>query len=377
MGEDRFSSYAVNPAPQARDFFVHQLSKDEKYMSEAVRQAVKGIGRTSPNPAVGCVIVKGDKVIARSYHHRAGMAHAEPLALARAGRAAAGATMYVTLEPCNFFGRTPPCTKAIIESGIKKVIVGTIDPNPKVNSRGIAELKRAGIETSVGVFEAKCKEIIKPYAKFITTGLPYVTVKYAQSLDGRIATSSGSSRWISSAESLKFAHRLRALNDAVLVGAGTANTDDPLLTVRHVRGRNPVRVILSGSGKLRKDLKILRSKEARTIIATSSDRKFPAGMEILRFSSGPKGIDMLSLLRKLAELGITSLLVEGGAKVITGFLNARLVDRLIAVTCPIIIGEGTSAIGMLGVKTIGDSMKLKNAAFKKLGKDIAIMGDLR
>ncbi len=356
---------------------MNHTAEDEKYMSLAIREAVKGLGKTSPNPAVGCVIVKADKIIARSYHHRAGEAHAEPLALAKAGKAAVGATMYITLEPCNFFGRTPPCTRAIIKSGLKKVVVGTIDPNSKVNAKGLAELTRAGIATRVGVLENKCKEIIKPYAKYITTGLPYVTVKYAQSLDGRIATSTGSSRWISSPESLKFAHRLRATHDAVLIGAGTANNDDPLLTVRHVRGRNPIRVILSGSGKLRKNLKIFRSNEARTIVATSSNHKFPSGVEVLKLSSGSKGVDLLSLLRKLAEVGITSILVEGGADVITRLLDARLVDRLICVTCPIIIGEGISAVGKLGVKTIAESLKLKNVVFKRLGNDMALIGDLK
>lgn len=351
--------------------------EDEKFMALAIREASKGVGKTSPNPPVGCVIVKAGKVIARDYHHQAGKAHAEPLALAKAGRAARGATMYVTLEPCNIYGRTPPCTKAIIESGIKRVVIGVADPNPKVNTGGISELNRAGIKTELGILGQKCSEIIKPYAKYITTGLPFVTIKYAQSLDGRIATSTGSSKWISSSESLKFAHRLRTQNDAVLVGGRTANVDDPLLTVRNVKGRNPARIVLTGSGEIDSNLKIFDTTDARTIIFTASNRVFPNNVETFRLEGNGNKIDLKAMLRKIGELGFISLLVEGGASVITSFLKQGLADRLIVVCCPIIIGEGVSAVGNLDSRTIGDAFKLNNVSYMKLGPDIAVIGDLK
>lgn len=367
--------------PMTGYFFMTEKLKTEKLMARAISLAVKGMGYTSPNPVVGCLIVKNDKIIASDYHHKAGQPHAEILALNKAGKAAKGAVLYVTLEPCCLHGRTPPCTKAIIQAGIKKIVIGIPDPNPDVNGRGIKKLEKAGIEVVTGALEEQCRDLNKGYNKYITTGLPYVTIKCAQSLDGRIATKTGSSRWISSDESLKFAHKLRAHHDAILVGADTVNNDDPQLTVRLVKGKNPVRVILTSSGRIKNNLQIF-SDSISTIIATGSKgldnfkRKNTNNVELIKLPEKSGSLNLKVLLQKLADRGITSLLVEGGSKTITGFIKQKLADRIIVVTAPILIGDGINGIGDLGIKTINNSLKLKNIKYRKIGIDNIVVGDL-
>jgi diaminohydroxyphosphoribosylaminopyrimidine deaminase / 5-amino-6-(5-phosphoribosylamino)uracil reductase len=353
------------------------LNQDERFMAQAIKLAQKAEGKTSPNPMVGCVIVKNGHIIGQGYHHKAGEPHAEILAFAEAGDKAVGATMYVTLEPCCIFGRTPPCTQTIINNKIRRVVIGINDPNPKVNGRGLIVLKDAGIEISSGVMKAECTDLIKPYTKYITTGMPFVTVKYAQSLDGRLATKSGSSQWISSPQALKYAHQLRAQSDAVLVGAGTANHDNPKLTVRLVKGNNPLRVVLSQSGKLKKDLHLLNDKRAHTVIITGDSAKFPKGCDVIRVPLYKDSLDLKAALLELGKQGVVNLLVEGGAKVITGFLKRGLVDRIMVVSAPIIIGDGVSAVGDLGTKTIDKALKLFNVDSKRIGADCLIIGDLK
>jgi len=358
-------------------------SQNEKMMAHALKLAAKGIGYVSPNPVVGCVIVKDDNIIAGDYHHMAGQHHAEVLALKKAGSAAKDANMYVTLEPCCCYGRTPPCTKAIIKAGIETVIIGTLDPNPDVYGKGVKELKKAGIEVITGVLEERCLDINRMYNKYITTGLPYVTLKFAQSLDGRIASKSGSSRWISSENSLKFAHKLRAEHDAVLIGANTANHDNPQLTVRRVKGKNPIRIILTKSGRIKSSLNILSDNNAPVIVATSRKglsnckSKSYKNVEIITLQIKSNGLDLKSLLCKLAERGVVSLLIEGGAGVITSFLKQKLADSLIVITAPIIIGKGKSGIGDLGIKNIKQSISLANFKHKKIGSDHVYFGDLK
>ncbi|MCP4584273.1 MAG: bifunctional diaminohydroxyphosphoribosylaminopyrimidine deaminase/5-amino-6-(5-phosphoribosylamino)uracil reductase RibD [candidate division Zixibacteria bacterium] len=354
---------------------------NENFMAQALKLAARGKGFTSPNPAVGCVIVKNGRVIAGDYHHEAGLPHAEALALNQAGAAAKNADLYVTLEPCCSYGRTPPCTEAIIKAGIKRVFIGTIDPNPAVNGRGIEILVHAGIEVETGVLRKRCESLIRSYIKFITTGLPLVTIKYAQSLDGRIAAKSGASQWISSPGSLKFAHQLRSWHDAILVGANTANHDDPQLTVRLVKGNNPVRIVLSGSGLVEPGLKLFHDKVTKTILATSrkgrklfEDSKGNCDMMTLPIKVGE--LNLRALLEKLAKRGITSLLIEGGSGVITSFIKQNLVDRMIIVSAPIIIGDGISGVGDLKTKTIDKARRLINIEQRKIGPDCLIMGDL-
>jgi diaminohydroxyphosphoribosylaminopyrimidine deaminase/5-amino-6-(5-phosphoribosylamino)uracil reductase len=353
------------------------LNQDERFMAQAIKLAQKAEGKTSPNPMVGCVIVKNGHIIGEGYHHKAGEPHAEILAFEEAGDKANGATLYVTLEPCCIFGRTPPCTQAIINNKIRRVVVGVTDPNPKINGRGLEILKNAGISISTGIMKKECADLIKPYAKYITTGMPFVTIKYAQSLDGRLAAKNGSSQWISSPAALKYAHQLRSQSDAVLVGASTANYDNPKLTVRLVKGNNPIRVVLSKSGKLKKNLHLLNDKKARTIVITSSHAKFPQNCETIRVSANKESIDIKAALLELGKIGVVNLLVEGGAKTITGFLKSKLADRIIVISAPIIIGDGISAVGDLNIKTIDRSLKLFNVDSKRIGADCLIIGDLK
>jgi diaminohydroxyphosphoribosylaminopyrimidine deaminase/5-amino-6-(5-phosphoribosylamino)uracil reductase len=377
MGEDRFCVVVFLPiSPETGYFFMAYSTADERYMIQALRLAAKGLGKTSPNPVVGCVVVKDGQIIAGDYHHKAGQPHAEALALPKAGAEAKGADLYVTLEPCCIYGRTPPCTDAIIKAGIKRVVAGALDPNPKVNGKGISILKNAGVEVVTGVLGRQCEKINRPYFKYAKTGLPYVTVKFAQSLDGRIATKNGSSKWISSEKSLVFAHKLRALNDAILIGANTANHDDPQLTVRLASGRNPIRIILTSSGRLTKNLRLLNDKSARTIIATGKSAKTFANTETIRLPQKGDSLDLKVLLKVLAKMEITSLLVEGGSGAITGFLKQKLADKIIIVSAPILIGDGISAIGDLQTKTIAHSLKLKDVEYKHFGPDCVISGEL-
>jgi diaminohydroxyphosphoribosylaminopyrimidine deaminase/5-amino-6-(5-phosphoribosylamino)uracil reductase len=223
------------------------MTVDEKLMRLALRLAAKGRGKTSPNPMVGAVVVRGERIIGRGYHHKAGEPHAEVLALRQAGDRARGATLYLNLEPCSHFGRTPPCTQAILQAGIRRVVAGMKDPNPLVAGKGIRRLRRAGVQVDMGILAAECRELNAPFCKYITTGKPFIILKTACSLDGKIATGSGDSRWISSEESRRYVHHLRLHVDAVMVGSGTVLKDDPLLTVRLSRGESypqPLRVIV-------------------------------------------------------------------------------------------------------------------------------------
>jgi len=327
-------------------------------------------------------VIKEGKIIGQAYHHKAGRPHAEALALKKASDLAAGAEMFVTLEPCCNYGRTPPCTKAIIRSGIKRVVIGTIDPNPAVNGRGIRELQDAGIEIKTGVLEKDCKDLNRTYNKFMATGLPYVTIKWAQSIDGRIATRSGSSQWISSPDSLDFAHELRSTHDAIVVGARTANRDNPLLTVRRVKGRNPLRIVLTASGRLKHNLSLLTDGGPPTLVVTTRIgavrfRKTKGNIEILALPARSKGVDLNALLRTLGKRQITSILVEGGSGVITSFLKQGLADRIIVIVAPILVGDGINAVADLNVKTIGKSVKFKSWKHKMIGPDLAIFGELR
>lgn len=357
-------------------------SEDEKFMAEALKLASKGVGHTSPNPAVGCVIVKDGRIIAGDYHHQAGQPHAEALALKKAGIKANKADLYVTLEPCSIYGRTPPCTEAIIAAGIRGVIAGTVDANPKVNGEGIKKLRAAGIEVTTGVLEDKCREMNRGYSKFMTTGLPLVTVKFAQSLDGRIATKTGSAKWISSPESRKFAHKLRAEHDAIAVGANTANIDNPQLTVRSVKGRNPMRVVITRSGKLRADLKMFADNETPSLIVTGNEgesllkQRHFAGTEIINVDNNNGGLNLRKMLELLGQREITSLLIEGGARTGTELIGAGLADRVIIITAPIFIGEGIDTIGDLKIESIDKAIKLVNITRKKSGPDYITMGDL-
>ena len=354
---------------------------DEDYMKLALKLARRGLGWTSPNPMVGAVLVKDNRIIGQGYHRRFGGNHAEVNALQNAKVNPSGATLYVTLEPCCHYGKTPPCVDAIIKNKIKKVVIGTPDPNPQVSGKSVTILNQHGIETRVGVLEEECRELNEAHFKYMTTGLPLVTIKFAQTLDGRIATASGDSRWISSEEFRKLAHRLRAINDAILIGIDTVLTDNPQLTVRLVKGRNPTRIILDSRLRMPLDAEIIKTCDAApVIIATTAqaDMKKGAqlrelGIEILEAQSDISGgIDLQGLLKALGERNISSLLVEGGARVITSFLRQKLADRLVVAIAPKILGKGSDAVGELDIAQISQSLPLKFQKITRVGEDVVI-----
>jgi len=358
---------------------------DEDYMKQALQLARRGLGKTSPNPMVGAVIVKDNRVIGKGYHHRFGGKHAEVDAIENAGEDVGGATMYVTLEPCCHHGKTPPCVDAIIQNNIGEVIIGTLDPYPDMRGKSAKILNSHGIKTRVGVLEEECRCLNEAYLKYMASGLPFITVKFAQTLDGRIATSTGSSRWISSPASQRLAHKLRAQHDAVMVGIGTVITDNPQLTVRLVRGRNPTRIVLDSRLRIPLDARVLMNQEeAPTIIATTSGadgEKLPAlrkmGIEVLTVPEDEQGfIDLPHLLEALGKKGISLILVEGGAETITSLLRLNLADRLVVIVAPKLMGRGIEAVGELKVTDVNQTLKLSFSRTYRVGEDLVIEAKL-
>lgn len=354
---------------------------DIRHMKRALALARKGLGRVSPNPMVGAVIVHEGRVIAEGYHRRFGGRHAEIDAIENADVSPRGADIYVTLEPCSHTGKTPPCTDRLIDIQPARVIIGTADPNPLVAGKGIAALEAAGIPTVTGVLEKECRRLNEVFFTFMERGTPFVTLKYAQTLDGRIAAGSGDSRWISSPESRKFAHRLRSRHDAILVGIGTVLTDDPELTVRLVRGRNPLRVVVDSLLSIPLESRVLRDQDtARTVVLTSP-RRDPRKQELLRGmdietivigEEKPGLLDMHEAFGELGKRGLSSVLVEGGAGIITSCLRQGCADRVIVITAPRILGRGIDAVGDLGKTAVDQSVGLKIERILRRNSDIII-----
>ena len=355
---------------------------DERYMKRALQLARRGMGKVSPNPMVGAVIVRSDKVIAEGYHRTFGGDHAERDALKRASGSVRGATIYVNLEPCCHWGKTPPCVDALIEQGIKRTVIATLDPHPLVDGKGAQILQDHGIEVVKGVLEDEARALNEVYFHYTQTGRPFITVKYAQSLDGRIATSQGDSRWISSEASQKLAHRLRAQHDAVMVGIGTVLADDPLLTVREVKGRNPLRIVLDSRLRTPRKAQVLQG-EAKTLIVTTEAHATKkvhtiqqGGKEVLTVPRNTEGrVDVKTLMQVLAERGISSILVEGGAAVITSLLKGELVERMVVITAPLIVGKGIEGIGDLGITELKQAIRPSSYTVSTVGEDVIF--DLR
>jgi len=361
---------------------------DQKYMRMALQLAEKARGRTSPNPMVGAVVVKNDKVISRGYHRRAGEPHAEAIALKQAGKAAKGATLYVTLEPCSHTNkRTPPCTPLVLQSGVKRVVVAMIDPNPHVSGGGIKTMKKAGIQVITGVLEKEARKLNEAFIKYITTGVPFVTLKIAQTLDGKIATASGESKWITGEKARLEGHRLRNNNDAILVGMNTVLKDDPSLTARIPGGRDPIRVIVDT--KLRTPLKakiITQKSSAKTYIATLDTmpkdklvKLLDAGVEIL-LSKGSKGrVDLKNLMKMLGGFGITSVLIEGGAEVHASALKSGVVDKVVMFIAPTLMTgkDSLCSIGGVSPAKLSQAVKLRHMTTRIVGEDLMIEGYLR
>ena len=357
-------------------------------MSAALKLAGKGRGQTSPNPMVGAVIVRNNKIVGEGYHRRAGLEHAEIAALKKAGPEAKGATLYVNLEPCSHFGKTPPCAEAIIKSGIKKVVAAMKDPNPVNNGKGFKRLKEAGIKIINGVLEQEAAQLNEFFVKYITTGKPFVIVKVAQSLDGKIATRTGESKWISSEESRKLVRELRKQADAIMVGVNTVIKDNPLLTDRGQRTedrgqrKQPVKVIVDTNLKVPVSARIFsKYSPAKVILATTQkapEKKIArferTGCEVLILKEKNGRVNLRQLMEELGKREITSVLVEGGGELIGGLVEERLVDKFLFFISPKIIGgrDAVTSVEGKGVGIIERALNLKNIEYKTIGRDLLI-----
>jgi diaminohydroxyphosphoribosylaminopyrimidine deaminase/5-amino-6-(5-phosphoribosylamino)uracil reductase len=331
-------------------------TSDIELMDEAIRASSRGLGRTSPNPVVGAVIVKAGKVLAVAHHAKAGAPHAEVVVLQKAGRQARGSTLYVTLEPCNHVGRTPPCTEAILAAGVRRVVVATRDPNPHVTGGGIRRLRAAGVRVDLGVNRVAAEHVNRAWLHYITLGLPYVTLKVAITADGCLATKSGDSRWISSEPARAQVHRLRDQVDAVLVGAGTVRADDPRLTARGPGGRSPLRVILDGRLRTPRRANVYRPGHL-VFTAVKPGRGDRRRIEVLPGKNGR--LPLRLALRRLAELDVVHLLVEGGAEVLTEFIEQELWDELRLFVAPKLAGpEGIRWFQGRSAKRMRDAFDL-------------------
>ncbi|MBI3087453.1 MAG: bifunctional diaminohydroxyphosphoribosylaminopyrimidine deaminase/5-amino-6-(5-phosphoribosylamino)uracil reductase RibD [Candidatus Omnitrophica bacterium] len=361
-----------------------ESTTSKQFMRLALWLARQANGDTSPNPMVGAVIVKADRVVGQGAHRRAGLPHAEVEALQQAGEHARGATLFVNLEPCAHTGRTPPCCEAIIGAGLKRVVIAMEDPNPLTNGRGIERLRRAGVEVVTGLLEEEAQHLNAPFTKYITQRMPWTVVKVAQSLDGKIATSTGRSRWISSVSTRRMAHRLRREADAVIVGVNTVLRDNPRLTardaVRPPRPGRPIRVIVDS--RLRTPLSsrcLSRVSSTPTVIATterSARKRRPyvtRGVEVLVFPARRGRVPMRRLLRELAKRHeAMSVLIEGGGEVIAGALEERLADRLVWCIAPILIGGRTSpsSVGGEGIAQLSRAIRADEISLRRLGPDV-------
>ncbi|MFL5303123.1 MAG: bifunctional diaminohydroxyphosphoribosylaminopyrimidine deaminase/5-amino-6-(5-phosphoribosylamino)uracil reductase RibD [Anaeromyxobacteraceae bacterium] len=352
---------------------------NEAFMRLALGEAEKGLGRTSPNPAVGAVVVRDGRVVGRGHHARAGGPHAEVVALRDAGARASGADLYTTLEPCNHWGKTPPCSLAILEAGVRRVFVGSRDPNPVVNGRGLARLRRGGVEVVTDVLREASDALNAVWFRYVRSGRPYVTLKAAVTLDGKIATRTGDSRWVTGPAAREAVHRLRDRADAVLVGAGTARADDPLLTTRLPggAGRDAVRVVLDSRLALPRTLHLFRPRSpAPTLVATTVKRppSLGAGVEALRCAARGGRVDLDDLLAKLAARGLAHVLVEGGAEVHASFLAAGLVDRVVLFLAPKLLGGGKDWLAGAGPARLVDAVRLVGVEVQRVGEDLLVTG---
>jgi diaminohydroxyphosphoribosylaminopyrimidine deaminase / 5-amino-6-(5-phosphoribosylamino)uracil reductase len=354
-------------------------------MREALAEARHGLGRTHPNPCVGAVVVREGRVVGRGHHAQAGAPHAEVNALLDAGERARGADLYTTLEPCDHFGRTPPCSHAILDAGVARVVSGSDDPNPLVNGKGIARLRAAGVTVWTGVLHELADALNRPFLKAMRKGLPWVTLKAAVTLDGKLATRSGDARWVSGDEARAEVHQLRSRVDAVLIGTGTARLDDPQLTARPPGGggRNPLRVVLDACGELPEELRIFHQRDPdRTVVATAEGaapaaaaRLAATGARVWTVPRSALGVDVEALLRRLVAEGALHVLVEGGARLFASLLAARLPDELVLFQSPKLLGgDALSWVGELGAERMADAVQLAVDEVAPVGKDWKLTG---
>jgi diaminohydroxyphosphoribosylaminopyrimidine deaminase / 5-amino-6-(5-phosphoribosylamino)uracil reductase len=355
--------------------------RDLHLMAVALRLAERGLGQVWPNPAVGCVVVKDGHIVGRGWTQPGGRPHAEFEALKRAGGAALGATAYISLEPCAHYGQTPPCTMALLHAGIRRAVIAATDPDPRVDGRGIDQLRQAGVEMTLGVARDEAERLNAGFFLRVRAGRPLVTLKLAASLDGRIATRTGASRWITGEEARQRAHHLRATHDALMIGSGTALADDPELTCRlaGLEGRSPVRIVLDGRLRLPPSSRLARGarKVPTWVIARAeADAKRRAalercGIEVLTVPAAPGGhLDLDMALAVLATRGLTRVLVEGGSALAAALLRARLVDRLVWFQAPLLIGgDGLPAIATLEADALAECLNLRRLHSLTLARD--------
>jgi len=363
--------------------FKDDVVDDAYWMRKALRLAEKGRGRTSPNPMVGAILVKDSKVVGEGYHAKAGEAHAEIVALQQAASGALAATLYLNLEPCAHFGKTPPCAPRVVEEGVKRVVIGMEDPNPLVKGKGIEILRKAGLDVDVGILEKECRRLNEAFCKYILQKTPFVILKVAATLDGKIATRNGDSKWISGEASRRLVHRLRNQVDGILVGVGTVLRDNPFLTTRIKGGRDPYRIVLDSRLRIPEGAKVIGTSPSKAIIATTElaprekiEELEKRGVQILIVDTKEGRVDLKSCLSKLGEMGITSLLVEGGSHVNGSFLDEGLIDKLILFLSPKVIGD-QQAPGIFagrGVSTLQEAVALREIKVKKVGEDILLEG---
>jgi diaminohydroxyphosphoribosylaminopyrimidine deaminase/5-amino-6-(5-phosphoribosylamino)uracil reductase len=353
---------------------------DVWHMQRALDLAALGQGYVEPNPMVGCVIVEGAEIIGEGWHRRYGEAHAEIEALRLAGRRAAGATMYVTLEPCCHYGKTPPCTKALIEAGLRRVVIAQRDPFPQVDGGGVAELEAAGMEVEVGLLEAEARRLNAPYRKLLETGRPWVIAKWAMTLDGKTATRSGSSRWISNPQSREMVHALRGRVDAIVVGRETARLDDPLLTARPPGPRTALRVVADTHGSLALDSQLVRTaREVPLLVAvslesTEADRRqfLDAGCEVFISQTDSHAERLQELLRELGRRRLTNVLVEGGGRLVGSLLDLGEIDEVHVFLAPKLVGGAAAPtpIGGEGIEEMDNALLLDEPQWKPIGSDL-------
>lgn len=350
-------------------------TQDEAFMAVALALSARGLGRTWPNPSVGCVLVQGTRIVGRGWTQPGGRPHAETQALDRAGKFAVGATAYVTLEPCSNYGRTPPCSKALIEAGVARVVVGCVDPDPRVNGGGLRALEAAGLEVTTAILAERCRASHLGLYRRIEAKRPAITLKLAQSLDGRIALANGQSKWLTGELARRHAHRLRAEHDAIMIGSGTALADDPLLDCRieGLRTSSPVRVVLDRRGRLHASSRLVQSAAVQPLWVYGPSRDLGEDVSLREFAGSIEAV-----LTDLGDRGITRLVVEGGALLAASLLLGDLVDRLELFTCPKVLGgDAIATIGPLGLDQLAQTDKWRLVDDRRLNDDrLSVYGRL-
>ncbi len=359
---------------------------EQHYMQLALELAAGAVGRTSPNPPVGAVVVRDGQIVGRGYHPAAGKPHAEIYALRDAGAAAGNADLYVTLEPCAHQGRTGPCTEAIISAGIARVWVGTLDPNPQVSGRGVKQLEAAGITVTTGVLEADCRQLIAPFAKQITSGLPFVTLKMAMTLDGQTATSTGDSQWISNEQSRLHVQQMRDHADAIMVGVGTVLADNPQLTARIPDGKDPIRVVIDSTLSIPETARVFNPASSAGVIVVTTGQADSgklkaiekAGAEIITVPDKDGRVDLQKAMQELGARNIQSILLEGGATLAADALASGVVDRAAVFIAPKLLGgnDGKAVLTGAGCTRLNEALRLQDIRVRRFADDILIEGEI-